>query len=714
MKEAKQRYTNINSKIINGYLHEAIESLEKEFSIPDLLVYNEMLNECKEIYGNLLEYTFKGVDDPKRDSIYVQLQKDLLELNDKIRDRYIKLSRSEERNNETISFTITSKINEIISLKKESENEKRKSLFDQLFTKIFFSNILTGEDVDSIKKFVRGNLFFIHEKSIIVSAVTMSLLGRFDAQKFNLLLNFYDANEQQTRNRAIVGIVFAFYFYDQRIHLYKDIINRSAILSDDSESQSFIRDIIFQLIRTKETTMVSDKLKNEILPEMAKLQPKIDEKLNLDQIASDSLIEDQNPDWEKVFEDTPDLLNKMEEISKMQLEGTDVFMSAFSLLKHFDFFDHLSNWFLPFYKENSDAISAFDMNDKVFNYEVFLEGLERSSYICNSDKYSFCLNVKAMPSAQKKMLVDLFKMEIQQMNEISTEDELLNKSIKDRHIFTTYIQDLYRFYKLNLMRILLPDIFEMRLDIHNTFFYKTIIKNDKLKIAIADFYFEKSYWQEAVEIYISADVKGKIARKIYEKTGFAFQRIGNFENALKYYQISELYGENSLWLTKKIAFCYRKLKTYDKALDYYQKAEIEQPENLHIQVNIAHCLLSLEKFEEAQKYYFKVLYFDDENIPVMRPIAWCSFMLGKYDSAEKYYLKILERKPTGYDFMNYAHLLFCLNKKQESSAFYIKSAQIIGLSKFNETLQYDSKFLVEKGILKNEILLLQDFVMTKL
>jgi tetratricopeptide (TPR) repeat protein len=98
----------------------------------------------------------------------------------------------------------------------------------------------------------------------------------------------------------------------------------------------------------------------------------------------------------------------------------------------------------------------------------------------------------------------------------------------------------------------------------------------------------------------------------------------------------------------------------------------------------------------------------------MRPIAWCSFMLGKYDSAEKYYLKILERKPTGYDFMNYAHLLFCLNKKQESSAFYIKSAQIIGLSKFNETLQYDSKFLVEKGILKNEILLLQDFVMTKL
>jgi tetratricopeptide (TPR) repeat protein len=131
-------------------------------------------------------------------------------------------------------------------------------------------------------------------------------------------------------------------------------------------------------------------------------------------------------------------------------------------------------------------------------------------------------------------------------------------------------------------------------------------------------------------------------------------------------------------------------------------------------VNIAHCLLSLEKFEEAQKYYFKVLYFDNENIPVMRPIAWCSFMLGKYDSAEKYYLKILERKPTGYDFMNYAHLLFCLNKKHESSAFYIKSAQIIGLSKFNETLQYDSKFLVEKGILKNEILLLQDFVMTKL
>ena len=36
----------------------------------------------------------------------------------------------------------------------------------------------------------------------------------------------------------------------------------------------------------------------------------------------------------------------------LQVEGSDVLMSAFSQLKDFDFFKDVTNWFLPFYKEN--------------------------------------------------------------------------------------------------------------------------------------------------------------------------------------------------------------------------------------------------------------------------------------------------------------------------------------------------------------------------
>ena len=85
---------------------------------------------------------------------------------------------------------------------------------------------------------------------------------------------------------------------------------------------------------------------------MMKMQPNIEKNLDLENILSEDFSEDKNPDWEKVFEDSPDLLDKLQDFSKMQIEGSDVFMSAFSKLKHFPFFNEVSNWFTPFYKEN--------------------------------------------------------------------------------------------------------------------------------------------------------------------------------------------------------------------------------------------------------------------------------------------------------------------------------------------------------------------------
>ena len=38
---------------------------------------------------------------------------------------------------------------------------------------------------------------------------------------------------------------------------------------------------------------------------------------------------------------------------------------------------------------------------------AFTEGLEQSTVLCNSDKYSFCLNMMQMPSEQRKMMLEL-------------------------------------------------------------------------------------------------------------------------------------------------------------------------------------------------------------------------------------------------------------------------------------------------------------------
>ena len=113
------------------------------------------------------------------------------------------------------------------------------------------------------------------------------------------------------------------------------------------------------------------------------------------------------------------MYQKLEQFSKMQIEGADVFLGAFAMLKHFDFFKELANWFIPFHGRNSSVLDAFEGLKEHMDVHAFIEGLEHSTVMCNSDKYSFCLNVQHMPEQQRKMMVDLFNLEMKSMNELA-------------------------------------------------------------------------------------------------------------------------------------------------------------------------------------------------------------------------------------------------------------------------------------------------------
>ena len=498
------------------------------------------------------------------------------------------------------------------------------------------------------------------------------------------------------------------------MYLYDDLMNKVKQIKEDDGIERYLEEIILQLIRTKETEKISKKLQDEIIPEMQKFRPKIEEKLNLDDIISDSLIEDQNPDWEEIFDEAPDLLNKMADFSKMQLEGSDVFMSAFAMFKNFPFFTQVANWFVPFYAESEEVEKVFSDFDDNFDNIEFAKGLERSAFMCNSDKYSFCMNINMMPKAQRGMITELFKSEMNQMKEISDDDELLKKGAKHKYIFTRYIQDLYRFYKLHPLHNEFNDFFETSMDIHNTLFFKTISKNNETIKIIAELYFKKGFYEEAIDILDKLNLKGKEAKKNYEKLGFAWQKLKNYDKALEYYQKAELFGEPSLWLTKKVAFCYRKNNNFEKALEYYQKAELDDEESLHIQANIGHCYLSLNDYENALKKYFKVEYYEPENLMAKRPIAWCSFVIGKFDTSEKYYKKLLDNKPTAFDYINYGHVLFCNNKKMQAVEMYLKGIEMKNLKAFEDSIAEDKETLLKHSSENTDIDLLIDYVKAKM
>jgi tetratricopeptide (TPR) repeat protein len=717
--EIEKQYASICGYILNKELSKAFPLIENFTKHCKKTENSEKFLRLKETYLLMLQYTFAGVDDPERPSVYRKMQIDLLALADDLRQEMIFenpifLISSQKKIIENRILRnqagISKYFETLKELPKEDNSENRKQILSDLFNFIWQTNVITDNDIEILKKNTKTEKLFLHERCLIVSALTLSLLLHFDARKFKALFEFYGNKNPEVRNRALVGLVLAFYVYDRRLHLYKEIKSRIKLLPEDTYFSENIESIILQLIKTRETVKISDKLRNEIMPEMAKFKPKLEDKLDLDRILSDNLIEDKNPDWEEIFEDAPDLLNKMSEYSQMQLEGSDVFMSAFSQLKNFPFFDRISNWFLPFYKENSDMLYAFESEDKSFDPAVFIDGLERSVYMCNSDKYSFCLNIGMMPVGQKKMITELFKIEAESMSEVNESDAKIDARLADRQIITRYIQDLYRFFKLHPVRNEIRDIFEGKLDIYNTYFFKTSVAGTKILRKAAEFLFQKEYYEDSIEAFKLIEIDEKNGAGIYEKIGFSYQRLKKFTQALDFYNKAELYGSKSQWLIKKIAFCYRKVHNFEKALQYYRKTEIEQPENLHIQANIAHCLLSLEKFDEALKYYFKVEYFDPENKLVMRPLAWCLFLTQKSDSAEKYYQKLIATDKNAFDLINYGHVLFTKNDKKSAIEKYLKAKEILGFEKLTDNIKEDSVYLKKAGVSQTDIDLLIDYL----
>ena len=228
----------------------------------------------------------------------------------------------------------------------------------------------------------------------------LNILQRFDVKKIEFLLDVCKCKTLEIAIRAIVGIIPIFQIYESRWELYPECTDRLKLLSDNP---AFTRRMIYAILRfiqAQDTEKITKKLTEEILPQMMKLTPIIGKKINLDEWMGESSIEDKNPEWQKILDDTG-LTDKLQEFSNMQLEGADVFHFTFSSLKSYPFFYEMSNWFLPF-DPGIHNYTAF--SDKEEGKSLF-ESITESPHICNFDKYSFCFSIMIMPERYRKMMI---------------------------------------------------------------------------------------------------------------------------------------------------------------------------------------------------------------------------------------------------------------------------------------------------------------------
>jgi tetratricopeptide (TPR) repeat protein len=539
----------------------------------------------------------------------------------------------------------------------------------------------------------------------------MSLLNGFDVEKFQVLHLFFKQQKQGVWQRALTGLVLGFYLYDQRILFYP---KASAIRFQLAEAglDKEIEHIIIQLIRARDTEKVSKKMQEEIIPEMIKLRPRLEDKLGLENLLKEDELEDKNPEWETFFKDTPGLAEKMEEFSKMQMEGADVFISAFSMLKHFSFFQELSNWFLPFYAENNVAQAAVSQEVNLNDKQGFLEGFEKSVFLCDSDKYSFILNLQQLPEQQKKMMFEMLEAELNQMNELSKQEALSDGVSQNKSIYISHIQNLYRFCKLYPGRRDFEDIFKLSLDVHNSESFSAMVNDPSVIRNIAEFYFEQGHFHDANDIYKKLIDQGEHDAELYEKIGYSCMKQENYEEAIVFFERAELFESNRVWNLRKLALCNRKLKRFDKAIRNYQDALKLEPENTDLQVSLALTYLQIKDFKSALQYYQQLAESYPDNPRFKRPAAWCALNLGAIDLAGSYYEALLASQQNRFDLMNLGHVYWLKGDVRKALQLYVDSIHTEGnsLKAFLIGFEDDKAILKKQGIKAEEISILMDYM----
>lgn len=690
-------------------------------------VFSEEHQQLEENYRWIAYHAFQGTEDPERQKVLHDLLYRLLELNDKVyyslRKPYfdnLKRNYPDAQKSATLeNEEDANKLMEDVSFSREVTDVLQGAGYDQqadvtvegLFYQFLFQGKMSDAERVFLEKAAESDTFRWYEKSLIASAVTLSLVNCFDKNKFKALFAFYQAGEDKIWQRALVGLVLGFYLYDQRIHLYPDLKGIRFQLGENSGNDQDIESIIIQFIRSKDTEKVTKKMQEEIIPEMIKLKPKIEDKLSLEELLQDDTSDDKNPKWETFFKDTPGLADKMEEFSKMQMEGADVFMSAFSMLKQFDFFKEPVNWFRPFYAENESVRQVMNSEEVSVDSDKFLKGIEGSAFICNSDKYSFLLNLKQMPSAQKQTMFQMMQAELEQMNEMARQDEMIDDTTKNKTVFVQYIQDLYRFFKLSKLKADFGDIFSYKLDVHNTSSFGQMVSDNKVVRNIAEFYFESEHYQDAVSIYDQLLRKGVNEPEVYEKLGYAYQKMERYADALENHKKAELFDSNRVWNLKQIGYCLRKLGKSEEAITYYRDAERLAPDDLRLKAAIAYTYLQQKSFQEALEYY-QQLEQGSGSKAAKRPVAWCAFLSGKTDMALHYYSVLIDEGPNHYDLMNMGHVQWVKGNTQDAVEYYIRSIRSEGnsLKQFLAGFEEDKHHLMAHGIEREIIPLVIDYM----
>ena len=677
-------------------------------------------------YAYMLGYMSKGVEDPHRARLHSSLINDAYRLLDRL------TRHTEAKDRPTLYYDalrfrarmrgqLPSLRDRVDAYVKAVDNQ---SLFNmavgdstpvsadrymaenEIFNYIWTVYPLEGEDAEAVEFLLTDPSVPADFKSMVVSALTLGLLEFNDDRRLLLLADVYErASDVGLSMEALVGIVLSLHKYRRR-PLSSKAADRLAALRDLPKWKSDLSMLQLELIRTRDTERINNKMRDEVIPQMLKIRPDILNKINdIRENADEQGAPDENPEWEKIMEDSG-LRDRLKEFGELQMEGSDVMMSTFGQLKSYPFFHTVPNWFRPFSCDHPDVRSAVAgalpgaMSDL----------MEQAMFLCDSDKYSLVLTLAHIPESQRDMM--LSQLEAQASHIAEAASSMIGTKIDRRAAVLNYLHNIYRFYKLFRRRGEFYDPFAEPINLVGVDALAGDFCEEAPLRLIAELYFRFHAYGEALDAFRRLVGYAPPSAQLFQKIGYCLERTGRYEDALETYSQAELFDARSAWTLRRLATVAKLTGKLREAAGYYARLQDIFPDDVAVAMNLGNVYAELEMYSEAIKQYYKVSFLDEHSLKPLRPLAWCLFVTGDYDASRRYFDKVLVAAPVSDDFLNRGHLALAMGDIPSAIGFYKKSVTSSDgkIDTFARKLAEDEKFLIRAGVDIKSLPMLADAV----
>lgn len=706
--QIKKFRSDVARSINEGRLHDAFAAMR---SFSEGVMSWEITTEIDSLeqnYRAMLSFMVNGAEDPGRDAMLASIAADARALADSLSRRalipeentlYFSTARSlATRQGESVTRIIDDLRCEyarlrqdIVSIAQPSRTVKAENLVNDLFNRLWSTHPLSVADLEAAYTFITDPDEPFPSRAVAVSAITAGALEFYDAARVEMLLRVYMAQvEEAVSIRALLGFFLVTFRYRRR-PMPARVMAALAAAKDFPLWNSDLKTAAIEFMRSRDTERITRRLNDDILPSLSRIAPEIRDKFTDGNPVTGFDPDGANPDWEELL-NRDGLGDKLREMSEIQADGGDVYMSSFSSLKHFPFFRDIANWFLPFSDDHS-AVAALDSPGVA-------DTVASMPFLCDNDKFSVMLAIGTAPSHVRDGAAAAMNAQAGQMREMLSEIEKFTDASRRKSLISNYVRDLYRFYNLFRRKGEFFNPFNHNIDLMAIDAISDGFNDLETLKVIAEFNLKHQFWTEALALLTRVDRIAEPDAARAQKIGFCHEKLGDYNRAISHYDEARLLGGSGKWLLTRIAHVFAALGQHTRAIEALKELVQMEPDSPDVAYALALAYIEGRHPDYAVPLLHKVLYLTPDSLKGRRAFAWAMFLCGRFDRAREAYGELLALSPTPDDYFNAGHTARATGDIREAVNYYTLAMISAGKSvaDLESDLEADTPWLAHAGV----------------